>query len=168
MSRTREQSGETAAKRVIREAYEEAWHARRALNRGMPNPSRDLRREFCAALADFRALLYKHRDQRALDTPWEEREPDVDAVEDLLTETVTQVNSLDRLGNPKDTEVYHAAGEATPAFLKSVHDELNDIYNELGFAEKPEQLRDRFHIAAPDDEDHPEPVNKDVPKPGSE
>lgn len=127
------QGTETAFARLIREAKEEAFHARRQLRREQPNPSRETKREVAAAVADYYDVLVDYADERALKTEWDDRlDVDPDA---LLGETVTVEQSIDS-ANPHATETveqpYVIALSAEQ--LTSIAKELDSVAKELGFA----------------------------------
>lgn len=119
---------------LIRDAKEEAWHARRALRRELPSPAAETRRELVCALADLRDLLVDYRGHRALDRPWDEREPDVDLIPRLLTETRDDVVARGRTGDPAEVNRTLAAEQADPQKLIALGKELDAIAKELGFA----------------------------------
>jgi hypothetical protein len=130
---------ETADRRLIREAREEAWHARRALRRELPSPSVPAKRSLACALADFRDLLVDHHDARALETPWDERPVDVDVVDELLTRTTTTERRLPRRGAPKQVEEVQLVATVDSRVLIEIAKELDQIALELGFAATPDQ-----------------------------
>lgn len=167
MSESYEHSeGETADRRLIREAKEEAWHARRRLRRELPNPSVAAKHDLACALDDYRDLLYDYQGERVLDTPWDERPVDVDDLDRLLNETTTTTETLNRRGNPTEKRTVQLVAEVSPHRLFQIAKELDAIAKELGFAAEAKRSREMYHIANPDDQDHPEPVSENVPKPG--
>jgi hypothetical protein len=54
-----------------------------------------------------------------------------------------------------------------PVASREVYDWLNDVLHDLGFTAEVAHSRDRFHIERDADE-HPEPVNENVKKPGTQ
>jgi len=152
-------------KRLIREAKEEAFHARRQLRRERPNPSLAAKRDLAAAADDYRDQLLDYKDERALETPWNERDYDIDILPRLLKETTTVTQSLNRRGSPSTTREVPKVAKIDGQRLISISKELDKIAAELGFAPDAKRSREQFHIASPDQE-HPEPVNDNVTKPG--
>lgn len=125
---------ESASRRLIREAKEEAWHARRNLRRELPTPTAESKRQLACALADYRDLLLDYRDERALETPWDERRVNVDVIDQLLTETTTSSKSLNRRGNAQSQSSVQIVEQVNPHLLIQVAKELDAIAKELGFA----------------------------------
>jgi hypothetical protein len=125
---------DTADRRLIREAKEEAWHQRRRLRREMPQPSGETKREVACALADYHDLLHDYRDERALQTPWDEREPHPDEIATVIQQTTTVEKPLPRRGNATKSEEVPFAHTVAPQWLLAVADELDAIAKELGFA----------------------------------
>ena len=144
-----EQSSESAGHRLIREAREEAWHARRALHRDLPIASAETKWRLATALADYRDLLVDYRDEDALDTSWDERDIDVDVIEDLLNETTTTTKSLDRRGSAQQTTTVPLieSDQISGTFLIDIAKELDAIYGELGFAANVEGSTHRTEIS---------------------
>lgn len=131
MSKDRE--SETAYGRLIREAKEEAFHARRQLRREQPNPSHETKLDVAAALADYHDVLTDYSDETALKTDWSDRletDPDV-----LLSETVT-VEKPTQSRNHSATQRQDApkAIAMKPEELLAMAKELDAIAKELGFA----------------------------------
>lgn len=141
-------SGETASQRLIREAKEEAWHARRALHRDLPNPSPETKWQLATALADYRDLLVDYRDEDALDTEWGDRETNVDMIERLLSQTTTIEVSLNRRGNATETDTVPLvmSDQVTPGLLIDIAKELDSIFAELGFGPTVEGSTHRTEI----------------------
>lgn len=138
--------GESADRRLIREAKEEAWHTRRALRRELPTPSAEVKHDLACALDDYRDLLLDYKDGDALDTPWDEREVDVDVLDRLLTETTTRVQHLNRRGSPRKETTVQRVADADPKLLFDIAKELDAIALELGFAAKPDESTHRSEI----------------------
>lgn len=130
----RTDDADTADRRLIREAKEEAWHQRRKLRREMPHPSGETKREVACALADYRDLLCDYRDERALQTPWDERTPNPDDVDRLLRETTTIEEPVAYRKSATRTREVPLAHEVGADWLLDVADELDAIAKELGFA----------------------------------
>lgn len=125
--------GENGYGRLIREAKEEAFHARRRLRREQPTPSQGTKQEVAVALADYHDVLLDYADERALDVAWDERLPvDPDA---LLGETVTVEQSVPaRNRAAAETVDVPAAATLAAHQLLSLAKELDAIAKELGFA----------------------------------
>lgn len=162
-------NSESSYGRIVREAKEEAFHARRQGRREKINwqvltPRMKSRVEVAAALADYHDVLLDYHDERALQTPWEERlpvDPDV-----LLDKAITLEKSI-QCRNPHAADEIEVPAAATYPVkeLLELAKELDAIAKELGFAADAKSSRERFHIASPD-ADHPEPVSENVAKPG--
>lgn len=139
MSSTEEEVTETRDRRLIREAKEEAYHARRKLRREQPNPSGETKQLLCAALADYRDVLWDYHDERALETDWGERDVDIDALDTILSATVTTTEELPRRGGPIEEVEVPAARVADTAELMQIAKELDAIAKELGFSASAKQ-----------------------------
>jgi len=127
-------SDDTADRRLIREAKEGAFHARRQLRREQPNPSLASKRDLAAALEDYRDQLLDYRDDNALETDWKKRDVDVDVLPSLLSQTTTVSQSLNRRGSPSTTQQVPKVAKTSSAHLIHIGKELDKIAAELGFA----------------------------------
>lgn len=125
---------ESGFRRIIRESKEEAFHARRQLRRGLPTPSMATKREVAEALADYRDALWDYHGERVLETPWDDREVDVDVLDGYLAETVTIERSLDRRGGATEPVKVPKVAEVSSGDLLRIGKELDAIAKELGFA----------------------------------
>lgn len=134
-----ESTGESRDRKLIREAKEEAFHARRALRREMPNPSGHAKKQLASALADYRDILSDYRDERALDTKWDEREVDVDVLDELLASTTTSRQPLPRRGSPTQEVEVQLVTQVTGHYLIDIAKELDSIAKELGFSASAKQ-----------------------------
>lgn len=134
-----EETGEARDRKLIREAKEEAYHARRALRRGLPNPSGGQKRQLAEALADYRDVLWEFRDERALEEPWDERDVNVDVVDTLLTETTTVERTLNRRGSPTEEIQVPLVEQVDSQLLLQIGKELDSIAKELGFSARAKQ-----------------------------
>lgn len=143
------EGGETASQRLIREAKEEAWHARRALHRDLPNPSGETKWQLATALADYRDLLVDYRDEDALDTEWNERAVDVDIIEKLLSQTTEVETTLNRRGHATQTKRVPLvmSDQVSGHFLIEIGKELDAIFAELGFGPTVEGSTHRTEIS---------------------
>jgi hypothetical protein len=135
MSSTRDdENGRSGFHRIIREAKEEAFHARRMLRREQPDVGMQTKRDVAAALSDYRDVLWDYHEEDALDTEWDEREVDVDVIDRLLSETVTVEQSLNRRGGAVQRSEVPLVANASVEFLLDIGKELDAIAKELGFA----------------------------------
>jgi hypothetical protein len=125
---------ESGFRRLIREAKEEAFHARRQLRRELPSPSTGTKRRVAEALADYRDLLWDYHDERVLETPWGEREVDVDVLDAFLSETVTVEQPLNRRGGAVKRVQQPKVARISARRLITIGKELDAIAKELGFA----------------------------------
>jgi len=133
-SDTHGNDGETRDRRLIREAKEECFHARRQLRREQPNPSGQTRQLLCAALGDYRDVLWDYHEERALETPWDEREVNVDVVEQWLSQTIASPEPLPRRGSATKESQVPMSRNVPASELLRVAKELDAIAKELGFA----------------------------------
>lgn len=136
MSSNKNSGTETADRKLIREAKEEAWHGRRQLRREMPNPSTEAKWQLATALADYRDLLSAYSTERALNTPWDERGVDVDAIEQIVNQVTTGSKSVNRRGNAQQPTTVPMVEKVEPQVLIRIGNELDEIAKELGFAPK--------------------------------
>jgi hypothetical protein len=129
-----DEGGEARDRRLIREAKEQAYHARRQLRHDLPAPSGESKRQLAVALADYRDVLSDYRNERALDVDWDEREVDIDIIDRLLSQTTTASQPLNRRGSPTESVTVQLVEQVDPQVLISVAKELDSIAKELGFA----------------------------------
>lgn len=132
MSEDRE--SETAYGRLIREAKEEAFHARRQLRREQPNPTYETKLDVAAALADYQDVLQDYSDEDALDTEWDERVTvDLDRA---LSKTVAIEKPAGHARNRQSTTTVEmpAVAQLSVDQLLAIAKELDQIAKELGFA----------------------------------
>jgi hypothetical protein len=125
---------ETGFRRIIREAKEEAFHARRQLRRDQPSPSVETKRNVAAALSDYRDALYDYRDEGVLETPWDEREVNIDELDAYLSQTTTMEQSLNRRGGASEVKTVPLVAKVPAERLFRIGKELDSIAKELGFA----------------------------------
>lgn len=125
---------ETGFRRLIREAKEEAFHARRQLRRDLPTPSAETKRNVAAALSDYRDVLLDYHDEGALKTSWDDREVNVDVLDKFLAETVTVEQTLNRRGAAVEERTMPLAAKVPADRLFQIGKELDAIAKELGFA----------------------------------
>ena len=136
MSKPEGAEGESAGQRLIREAREEAWHCRRKLRRELPNPSRQTKWDTAVANADYHDLLSNYSTERALQTAWDERQVNVDAIEEILGQVTQAPQSMNRRGNAQKPVNVPLVEEVDGQFLIKIGKELDTIAKELGFAPK--------------------------------
>jgi hypothetical protein len=127
-------SSEGRDRRLIREAKEQAFHARRQVRQRQPSPDGEAKRQLAVALADYRDVLSDYRDERALETDWEKRDVDVDIIDDVLARTTTSKRTLNRRGSPTESVTVQLVEEVDPRLLIDIGKELDAIAKELGFA----------------------------------
>jgi hypothetical protein len=120
-------------RKIIMKSKEEAYKARRALRREMPQPSQETRGELAAALADYYDVLSDYRNESALEEPWDERFPG--QIDSLLEETVTVERSVPGRNQHarEEVEVPRALQLSTTRLIE-IAKELDDVAKELGFA----------------------------------
>lgn len=134
MTDNMDNDGETASRRLIREAKEEAWHARRKLWSELPQPSARAKQELAIALAGYYDLLVDYRGEQALDTPWDERDVNVDMINQLLSQTTMATETLNRRGSPRKERTVQLVKQVDSRLLVDIAKELDAIAKELGFA----------------------------------
>lgn len=101
--------------------------------------------DLASAALDYYHILYEHRDEEALDEPWEER--GIDWLEEFAGTTVTVEESLPR-ANGATREVQKPAIQTVePGRLKQVILELNDVANELGLSAEVKESAPRTDIS---------------------
>jgi len=134
----RQEKSETPYGRLIREAKEAAFLSRRRLRKEQPAPSNEAKRATAEAIADYYDVLRDYSDERALETPWDERF-DVDP-DSLLDETVQVAGSVNsRNGNAAELTTVPAAAALGARELIDISKELDAIAKELGFAAEAKQ-----------------------------
>lgn len=90
------------------------------------------RRELATTALLYREALWKHRDEKALTTPWEERP--IHWIDQYVNETVTVETKSNRRNGNKTTVERPALLTVDPQrFVDTIH-ELEDIAEELGFS----------------------------------
>jgi hypothetical protein len=125
---------ESGFRRLIREAKEEAFHARRELRRELPEPSVGVKRRVAEALADYRDALWDYHEERVLQTAWDERDVNVDAIDELLSETVTVQQPVPYRRHATSAKEVPKVADASASELFQIGKELDAIAKELGFA----------------------------------
>lgn len=143
---TDEDNSRAGFETLIREAKEEAYHARRQLRRELPDPSHEMIVEVAAIHEDYRDVLLDYHDADALDTPWEERTPDVDVLERAMTETAMIEVEMNRRGSPTQTVELPAAAQLSPTHIIEIGKELDAIASELGFSASAKESQHRTNI----------------------
>ncbi|MFB6201301.1 MAG: hypothetical protein ABEI98_04750 [Halorhabdus sp.] len=122
---------ESGYRRDIREAWKDAL-AKLAQLEEEPSPSGEMKRQVAVALNTFRKTLRPHRDEDALETPWDER--GVDIVEHWVHGEVEVEQQLNRRGKVTETVTVPKAYELPPHKLDAAFEELQAIAKELGNA----------------------------------
>lgn len=103
-----------------------------------------VRRDLATAALDYFHILHEHRDEEALEEPWDER--GIEFLEELQGETVTVEQSLPR-ANGATTYVERPAILAVdPRRLTRAILELNDIAKELGLSAEVRESTNRAEI----------------------
>ncbi len=118
--------------KTIEQAKVEAFRRRAAVREELPSPSVETKRRLAEALANYRDQLVDHRGDTSLKEPWDDREPDVDIVDDLLEQTVKVTSSSDWAGRAKQQSV-PAVAKLDAKHLIEIGKELDAIAKELGF-----------------------------------
>lgn len=121
-----------AFRRIVREAKEEAYHARRMLRRDVPDPSVETKLQVASALADYHDVLSDYHSENSLKTPWEQR--NVDWIQTVLAEETTVKEALNRRGNAKKERRVPKAAAVEASELLDLGKRLDAIAKELGFA----------------------------------
>ena len=119
-------------RRIVREAKEEAYHARRQLRRDTPEPSVQTKLQVAAALADYHDVLSDYHRENSLRVSWEER--NVDWIENLFTETTQIEVPLNRRGDAKGKQDVPKAAAVDSKKLFELGKRLDAIAKDLGFA----------------------------------
>jgi hypothetical protein len=121
--------------RLIMQAKQEAFHARRKVRRELPSPSMETKRALADALADYRDVLWDYREESALSTDWDGREVNVDRIDTYLEGTVEVEAAGDWRGRSQSATA-PAVAKVPPRHLIEIGKELDAIAKELGFAAK--------------------------------
>jgi translation elongation factor EF-1beta len=125
------------------------------------SPSMTTRRRFCAVLSAYYDVLKEHRDDPALDPPWDERR--VDWIDRWVQEDVTRKVEPSGTGyGTREREVNKLASAPISRLLDGA-DELDRIAKDLGFAAEttdhtPEDefgLTELYHILTVRDQEQP-------------
>jgi hypothetical protein len=125
------------------------------------SPSMDTRRRFCAVLSAYYDVLKEHRDDPALDPPWDERR--VDWIDRWVQQDVTQKVEPSGTGyGTRERDVNKLASSPLSRLLDGA-DALDRIAKDLGFAAEttdhtPEdefELTDIYHILTVRDQQQP-------------
>ena len=134
MSRSDNAAGDpTGYDRLIREAKEEAFHARRKLRRELPNPSAAVRLDVVAATADYYDALADYRDERAIDGDWGDH---IDLDPNRLLEETAEIERSVSSPNPNASRSADVPLGATvgPERLLALGKQLDAVAKDLGFA----------------------------------
>jgi hypothetical protein len=84
-------------------------------------------------------VLSDYRDERALETDWDERDVNVDQLDRWLSQTVESEKKLNRRGSPVEVVEVPMVEHIKPQTLMAVAKELDKIAKELGFAASAKQ-----------------------------
>jgi hypothetical protein len=143
MSRDDTSPEESGYRRDIRDAWKTALIDMASLEED-PDPTGEMKRRVAVALNTFRKTLRPHRDEDALDTPWEER--GVDVVEQWVHGEVTVQRELNRRGHAVETATVPKAYEVSVYQLDAAFEELQAIAKELGNAAPAPESTHRTEI----------------------
>jgi len=159
----RQDDDRTGYARIVREAKEQAFHARRALRRDLPAPSFETKREVAETAADFYDILEDYHDENALTGEFGERVPV--SPHDLLARTVQIDRAVETSQNPAASKARDvpAVADADPASLLRLSKELDAIAKDLGFAASVTDSRPLYDAGKQDN--YPDPVVEGIPKP---
>lgn len=125
--------------RVIREAKEEAFQARRSLRRELPSPTLQTKRAVAEALSDYRDVLWDYHNENALETAWDERPVNVDELDQYLSQTITTREPMNRRGKAAEQVQVPLVAQVSAQKLLAIGKELDAIAKELGFAAEPKE-----------------------------
>lgn len=162
--------GDSRPRQLVHAARERMQQARNQVwsDRTDGSVSRETRRQFIVSLLAYRDVLADYRDDSALkhQDGWEGY--DVDWPLDYLQQYVTVSNPSKDPRGGRDTTREPAILHVPIDDLIDVSKKLDEIAVDLGFSAETKRSRDQYHIANPDAQEHPEPVNDNVPKPGQQ
>lgn len=122
-------------RRLIFDARERVHEARARLRSQMlqhGSAPEEARMRFAAALLVYRDLLSEHRDDAALDPPWDER--GVDWIEQASRQTVTQQREREGVLPGTETREKNGLVHAAADDLLETADRLDQVAKDLGFA----------------------------------
>lgn len=119
---------------MIQDAETDARAAMDQLKKASPNPPIIAKRQAASELEKYRDMLWRYRDEGALDKPWGERSVDVDAIQDCIETTVQTERSLNRRGDASEVVEVPQVAQLSVRDLDRIAKELFDIGKELGFA----------------------------------
>jgi len=136
--------------------------------------SLEQRRRFAGVLSAYYDVLKEHRDDPALDPPWEER--GVDWIDRWSTEWVTRTVEPDGLDYGREKDTVNKLLAAPISRLLDGADALDRIAKDLGFAAEttdhtPEDeyvLTDLYHILTVRDQEQPAEEIRKVLEPDDE
>jgi hypothetical protein len=120
--------------RIVREAKEQAFHARRALRSELPDPSLDTKRTVAVETASYADAIEAYADaaQKSPEENWRDELP-VDP-ERLVGESVTveQTRTAGRTQR-RDSQRVPAVAQVNAETLVDLGQELDRVANQLGF-----------------------------------
>ncbi len=154
-------------RRLIFDARERVHEARARLRSQMlqhGSAPEESRMRFAAALLVYRDLLSEHRDDAALDPPWDER--GVDWIERASRRTVTQQREREGVLPGTETQERNGLVHAATDDLLETADRLDQVAKDLGFsADTPDHQphdewdeRDIIELLTTRDQEPAEPV----------
>jgi len=108
------------------------------------NVSDRVQRDLAQAALNYYYALHEHRDEDALEEPWDER--GIKWLEEIQNETVTVEESLPRSNNTSTVTTKPALLAVDPERLKGVILELNDVAKELELSARVKSSTPRAEI----------------------
>jgi hypothetical protein len=133
MSKT-DSTTETGHGRIVREAKEQAFHARRALRAELPDPSVATKREVAVETASYADAIEAYADDAAKspDENWRDDLP-VDPERLVGESVVVEQTRASGRGQFQETERMPAVAHVTADTLLELGQELDRVANQLGF-----------------------------------
>lgn len=156
MSSRHDDGDDRRAKRVVDETAEHVQSTRnRFYQQHLDDP-------LAISVAQWWDVLKKHRDDNT--EVWENY--NLDQIRTLIFRTTTAQRAA-----PGDTQATQAVevpmlDAMSRAQLLDLSDRLDDFAKAIGFAPRTKNRRSRYHIQRRDPDEHPEPHNEHVKRPG--
>jgi hypothetical protein len=128
-------ASESGHGRIVREAKEQAFHARRALRAELPDPSTATKREVAVETASYADAIeaYAEAAQKSPDGDWRDElpvDPERLVGESVLVEQTRQVGRTQR----RETRCAPAVARVDAATLLDLGKQLDKVAADLGFA----------------------------------
>lgn len=152
--------------RTVERLRQRAIEARLELMQNSPNPPVAVKKNAAVALTGYRnQLLIKH-DSGLLETPWDEREPDVDQLDQWVGNTIEVERDLNRRNSSAtESEKVEVIEVVNWKKIELIGQELDKIASELGIDFDTKSEDSEMYQVKRDPEDYPEPKNNDINKP---